>query len=596
MPHSLSILLLLLSSSCHVASQAPPHDPLPVLNVPIGAGQTPDASTLKAFGMYGELLPSGEFNTCGKKTVTNLNSNFPTGGNLEMEVICEPSPDRIIIRADGNAFNYGQFQRDLKKECELLTCSSNDYSGKGTTLGTLDIKDTSDVSVVSGEPEKPEISVCDGKEPGFSNGATGSILFANEAQCFRTYNSLQATLQTADFIQIPRWLQPGEKVRNKRSAFYDGEHNHFFKRIPYGFKSENSKGSLNYKECNSACDSGKVVKMTMKKTQYKISITVDPKNCQFFRICLSADGHENDQQIPVCNNDRMIDVQIHNGIVIWPNQGRASLIELRSPHADLSRPVVIEFGYGIQISGQSRAEYYIGNDHREIVTSTSAGFLQADSRKIAFFFPNENCLVPTAGIFHEDVTVGQLFDDNLVPLIPLNASQNEIPKTTTVAPIEDIIATTTKSPPRAIPGIAVLPEAEKLFESQQKHSAVYLTGKWWTWGLYLGFVIGTLLTLAIGGGAFYALRRTIFGVWYRGMYKRYGCDVSGTTGGLTGVGFSNTVTGDVTVQGTAGGTTIGGTTGGTSTMGGTTGASTMGTTEKSTLLDKTGGETKSIAM
>ena len=63
---------------------------------------------------------------------------------------------------------------------------------------------------------------------------------------------------------------------------------------------------------------------------------------------------------------------------------------------------------------------------------------------------------------------------------------------------------------------------------------------------------------------------------YRGMYKRYGCDASGTTGGITGVGFGNTTAAVETVVGTTGGTTVGtstvGTTGGGDTTGGTTGS------------------------
>lgn len=177
-----------------------------------------------------------------------------------------------------------------------------------------------------------------------------------------------------------------------------------------------------------------------------------------------------------------------------------------------------------------------------------------------------------------------------------------------------------------------------------KSERVFVKGKWWWWAIYLGFVIGTLITLAVGGGLFYVLRRTVFGIWlvydleililegrrryvdrrkqqsaatcmqvgrhvairrnshsvidkhtrsrtkmfyfrYRGMYKRYGCDPSGTTGGITGIGFGNTVTGDVTVQETSGNTTGGGTTTNTT------------VSETSTLLDKTTAETnKSIAM
>ncbi|VDM59328.1 unnamed protein product [Angiostrongylus costaricensis] len=101
------------------------------------------------------------------------------------------------------------------------------------------------------------------------------------------------------------------------------------------------------------------------------------------------------------------------------------------------------------------------------------------------------------------------------------------------------------------------------------------------WMIFFGFFIGSLLALILAGAILYLARRTVYTDWYRGMYKRYGCDASGVTGGVTGSEFGNTTT----AGGTIGGTTLGGnTTGGLSAMGttggGTTsgGTSTMGTT------------------
>lgn len=66
---------------------------------------------------------------------------------------------------------------------------------------------------------------------------------------------------------------------------------------------------------------------------------------------------------------------------------------------------------------------------------------------------------------------------------------------------------------------------------------------------------------------------------YRGMYKRYGCDASGTTGGITGVGFGKTTTGDMTIKRTGGTTgTTAGTTGTTGTTTGTRTKTSMSTT------------------
>ncbi|KJH39883.1 hypothetical protein DICVIV_14218, partial [Dictyocaulus viviparus] len=95
--------------------------------------------------------------------------------------------------------------------------------------------------------------------------------------------------------------------------------------------------------------------------------------------------------------------------------------------------------------------------------------------------------------------------------------------------------------------------------------------------IFFGFFMGSATALIIAGIILYFMRRSIYADWYRGMYKRYGCDASGITGGVTGSQFGTTVTGTV-------GTTITG-----STFGGTT-ASTVGTSGTTgTSLSTTGG-------
>lgn len=64
---------------------------------------------------------------------------------------------------------------------------------------------------------------------------------------------------------------------------------------------------------------------------------------------------------------------------------------------------------------------------------------------------------------------------------------------------------------------------------------------------------------------------------YRGMYRRYGCDVSATTAGLTGVGFGATTTAMQTISP------------------GKTGATTLGSTSSTTGITETTGTTGSTA-
>ncbi|UMM14248.1 hypothetical protein L5515_002133 [Caenorhabditis briggsae] len=634
MPHPLS-LLLLLPLICH--GQIPTDygsmrsNPLPTAYIPVGVGFTPDLTNLKdGFGTFGAYIGNQNYNaetyvTCGKKQTNYLNPQMVDSAGAGVHVVCEPSPDRVIVTLDGSPAIYKQWKRDLKQECEMFTCSSEDYPAAGTQIGVMDVKayyeyngsptpskppmlvDEKDVKVMSADPEKPETNVCKNKKAGYSSGqATGSVLFANEGKCYKTYEDLSAKIEeSGTFIQVPRWLKPGEKVRNKRSSFYHGEHAPASgTRTPYNFQSITSMDGMNYKDCLTACDVGSVVKYSMHPYAYQMTIRMDTRKCTAFRICIAPESHSDDSVVPKCDPQKIIDVNVQSGIVTWPNTGRSSLIELDHPHRDKAYPLAIEFGYGIDINGKQQAEYYIGNDHREIVSSDSLGFSAEDSTKLAFFFPTEDCLAPRAGIFSKNIQHGRTLTRsqsvtmgapyNQTSKIPITAPQAEVvTTTTTIAPV-NLPLTTTQAAPRAIPDAAALVGGKDVFETNAFSKALYVEGKWWTWGIYIGFVIGTLLTLGIGAGLFYALRRTVFAIWYRGMYKRYGCDASGTTGGITGVGFGNTVTGDVTVQGTTGGTTAGASVMGTT---GTTGGTTATSTETSTLLDKTGGgEQKSLAM
>ncbi|CCD73993.1 Endo/exonuclease/phosphatase domain-containing protein [Caenorhabditis elegans] len=627
-PISLLPSLLLI---CHVAAQPPPApappappqytNPLPTAYIPVGVGSIPDPAKLEDFGVFGKYLGDDvNYKTCGQKTVKTLNPQF-TDSATEATVICEPRPDRVIVRADGAAFDYKTFKRDLKQECELFTCSDQTYPKAKTILGTMDItafvpgdgsnnmtgkdsnKDVKDVDVEAANPENPETNICKDKRPGYSQ-KTGAILFANEGKCLEMHK-LGRDKYSEEYIQVPRWLQPGESVKNIRPFFFDGQRPESEMDIEFAnnrimFKTPNSMDSLNYKDCNTACDSGKVVKVTMKKSAYRIALALDPNQCSSFRICIAPNDFLDDVKVPECMLGNQIDVMFKTGVVTWPNKGRASLIELMSPYSDLQHPVVIEFGYGVGAgAGASRAEYYIGNDHREIVTSSSNGFKAQDSQQLVFFFPTESCLKPKAGIFSKhiesakaltskDVIKGGSYDSET--LEPVQAPQNEEPPTTTTPrTAENFVPTSTMKSLELNPLTVIIDANDNGPGSSKsdtvKSERVFVKGKWWWWAIYLGFVIGTLITLAVGGGLFYVLRRTVFGIWYRGMYKRYGCDPSGTTGGITGIGFGNTVTGDVTVQETSGNTTGGGTTTNTT------------VSETSTLLDKTTAETnKSIAM
>lgn len=51
---------------------------------------------------------------------------------------------------------------------------------------------------------------------------TGAILFANEGKCLEMHK-LGRDKYSEEYIQVPRWLQPGESVKNIRPFFFDGQ-------------------------------------------------------------------------------------------------------------------------------------------------------------------------------------------------------------------------------------------------------------------------------------------------------------------------------------------------------------------------------------
>ncbi|CAI2297114.1 unnamed protein product [Caenorhabditis sp. 36 PRJEB53466] len=545
--------------------------------VPVAVGEPQDGRNFdKPFGVFGAYShPNIDFSKCGKHT-HELNEQF-AGNSAEIHVYCEPTPTRLVVRVNGNA-DFGSFQRDLKKECELFTCSAESYVDEKTVLGTY--TGTNGGDVLAGAKPNENVNVCKDKLAGYSNGATGNILFANEANCFETYPDERKKVVTGkEIAQVPRWLKAGQDRLNIRSFFYDGQKMPYVSPVPYYFVPRTSKDNLVFKTCKTACDSGEIVKFTMNTGAYKMLVYLK-NSCHSFKVCIDPTDHSIAERIPVCKPGKSIDVLVTNGVVVWPNQGRASLIELKSAYHEDAYAVPIEFGYGINEADATNPapEYYVANDHREFVTSDSNGFNADEATKLAFFFPKPDCLAEKAGIFSKNINNGESLVDSAAAVTDGNVydgeksqvitkPQEEVVTTTTVEPIKDIPQTTTAAPRRVVPSGARLADGEQAAETNAMSAATYVTGKWWVWGIYIGFVIGTLVTLGLGAGIFYLMRRTVFGVWYRGMYKRYGCDASGTTGGLTGVGFGNTMTGDVTVQGTTGGgTTAGATTGGTSVM------------------------------
>uniref|UniRef100_A0A1I7UPE9 CUB domain-containing protein n=1 Tax=Caenorhabditis tropicalis TaxID=1561998 RepID=A0A1I7UPE9_9PELO len=565
------LLLLLFFSVSHQQAPAQYYG----INIPIAVGEPQSSRKIAAFGKFHE-----EFTHCGKTTVENLNPGFVTKENpkfsshVEIYVDCEPTPSRITLTQETGG-GFGDFKRDFRKECEMMVCSDKDYPAKGDNLGkTSNMNKDTTTEIMAPAPEKSNVLVCESKQVEWpTTASTSSVLLANEENCYSMDGSLSGTLERGKtkWHQIPRWLPAGEETFNLRPFLFADERSEYLERVPFIFPHQTASG-VSYTKCETACDRGTVVKLTMFPASYQSMIYVQPEKCTSFRICYDPDGFNDDTRTPTCNSDFTIDVLFHNGVIVWGKKGRASMIDMMSHrHQGL---VAIEFGYGVTSQGdptKTRPEFYFGNDHREFVTSDSTGYQAESAAKLTFFFPSDDCLVPHAGIFSK-----------------VCCSREKT--TTTQEPIIDIIATTTPKAPRVLPNVRVDPS-----DVEGLSRAVYVQGKWWTWGVYFGFLSGTLLTLAIGESIFYLFKRTVFAVWYRGMYKRYGCDVSGVTGGLTGVGFGNTTSGVETIAAGATGNTMG-VTGGATTTGATTGDGQTGTSTVGSVMGTTSNTNNSIAM
>lgn len=583
-----SSLLFLLFLTGSFAQPAPPPTHYESVYLPIGAGEPQtDRSEFEGFGKF-----INAFGSCGTFQSNTVNEAFKDdlAANNDFQVLCEPSPTRVLIAPDTK--DFGGFQRDFLKECELFSCSANPYPAKGDTVKITN--SNGDVDAHFPTPENETRSVCSTFQPEYTPGSPVKVIFANEADCFGSIPSLKQSTQPDPNVpnqklhQVPRWLPKDQQRLNVRPFFFGDEKSENLERVPFIFnEASNPEPKVTFATCDTACDQGRVVKITMTPNSYQSMVFIDPSKCDSFRVCFNPEHFSNDARLPICRPDYTIDVLFKNGVVIWGKKGRASLIELMSPYMDKSKTLAIEFGYGIQRKNGQTGEFYIGNDHREFVTSDSDSYQAKDASELAFFFPNSECLRRKAGIFSKNIAHGKLLflgaDPKAAGVIqgvkfnqqgdPITVAAKEAATTTTREVIHNLVVTTTPMAPRIIAEAGALSVIET---DEATNEAVFITGKWWTWGIYIGFVIGTLLTLGLGSGLFYVLRRTVFSVWYRGMYKRYGCDASGTTGGLTGVGFGDTTAGAETIGTTMGeslmGTTAGGTTAGTT--GGTTGGST----------------------
>uniref|UniRef100_A0A8R1DVY6 Uncharacterized protein n=1 Tax=Caenorhabditis japonica TaxID=281687 RepID=A0A8R1DVY6_CAEJA len=567
------LLLLLISTSCFAAEY-------PGVYVPISAGQPQEGRDYaKTFGSYSAL-----FTTCGEKNTDALNEQFKVAkipASASFSVVCEPKPGRVIAVVDGKATDFGKTDRNLLEECEILKCSTTSVPAEGTNLGNI----TNGGTAVAPKPRDPNTNLCGANQPGNTEPAT-TLLFADEGNCFEKYKDIKFNFRSNNFAAIPRWLAKDKDLFHLKMNYPFTGQLTSPTRISFGFTQIPAgprPSGMEYHLCHTACEHGQVLKYSMRPGRYRMMLYLAP-TCAHFKACFAPTNFGVDAMVPECHPSRQIDVLVHTGAVVWSRSGRSSLIELRSPYHDPNHIVAVEFGYGVERGSQIAGEFYVGNDHREFVTSDSLGYKPAEASQLVFYFPSPDCLQPGAGVFSKFIesgktlsdkkprVIGQMYQENGAPITAPTVEESN--KTMTTKKRLPVPKTTTPTSPVLLPNVGKLSAPI----DNRENDAAFVSGKWWTWGIYFGGVIGLLVTLLLGSTIFYLLRRTMYNIWYRGMYKRYGCDVSASTAGLTGVGFGTSTTMSMTVGNDTNASMMG--TSADSTMGN----STMESTSNSTML------------
>lgn len=547
-----------------------------------------DKDVGKPFGAFPE-----EYLNCGKTpTVVKKLGVDEDKMSLDVIVDCSPHPMRVVINketAPGKKFKFQNGDLVLNTCIGLQTCHSHPVLNK-VNLGDA-VVDATQTQPINTNPAEDDIC---------QNGNTKpeEILFSNEFGCKNPTEVPDVTAATGNAFIVPRWKTNGDNLFHVMRAFTQTglgrklepkviPRTNNFVNLP---KRDKLMAENSWAPCNGGCDKGDVIKFTMKEASWKTVIYLKGQT-KGFKICIDGENHDIDNTPPGCRSRFEMFILPRNGLVIWPKNRRASPIELKPKSIDDGNVYAIEVGYGVKSEngGKPRGEFYVANMFREVVVSDSDEYDARSASKVSFFFETDSDLAENAGIVSRQIDYGKTFI-NKARVSEVTVRQVLDPKDGFAVtgggeslvnqpddPPQSITVTTTAAPKR-LSSNALL--GARLVATDNTSDGIYTRGKWWTWGLYIGFVSGSIIAVAIISGIFYGLRRTVYGFWYRGMYKRYGCDASGTTGGVTGVGFGNTTTGAITVGGTTGktgmttGKTGGTTTGGTTTGGGTTGSMT----------------------
>ncbi|KJH51372.1 hypothetical protein DICVIV_02491 [Dictyocaulus viviparus] len=315
--------------------------------------------------------------------------------------------------------------------------------------------------------------------------------------------------------------------------------------LTLGEDLQRGRDTLKMIECNAECDEGQLFFFKMdKNAKFYSKIFVDGTKCSWMKICLQGEQGVTKKKF-YCSDKDLMNVYVQHGFVVMPGSPNGATIRLTKSsgaNGDLSvQPTQI----GVDFDGERFSVWSVG---RERVASTTK---YDHDGHIILYFSHHNCLIKNKGIMHMGLQNGKVYQidpkksiDNVSTGKGAAVTYAPAPTRGTLASIKAKCARKfqeTKTPDLfavAVPTTTKQNQLQLLFN--QNHSALNLlrgrTG-WLIWMIFFGFFMGSATALIIAGIILYFMRRCVYADWYRGMYKRYGCDASGITGGVTGSQF-----------------------------------------------------------
>ncbi|CAB3411401.1 unnamed protein product [Caenorhabditis bovis] len=537
--------LLLLAINCVIAEQKQPkieepdyektaRDPPEAIRLPLAWGRFKEVSS-EQFGLFPEALSS-----CGSHLGVKTPNPGYTGQTFDIEVPCFPFPRRVFTGGENGT------TAPKIENCQPLKCPGEPL----TNIEAINYNTSMERASFTKSPVAPPMkdaemaAICEDADV-YTGQDDVDLLVFNDLTCSYT--------PTLGDKMIPRFIQD-DGLYKITNHFHGKEMTPNYENSgEYGIDVwDIKKGGDAYKRCDAGCDRGRLIKYTMYEGAWNGIMFLTP-DTDVVKICLDPQDHTDDAKTPQCKPHRVITILLKSNLVIWPYLFRPSRIRFGSNERGQSplKAYVIEFGYGVKDSkGTITSQFRVGNMYREFVVSESKGYPKEVGQRFALIFPNKGGLLRHFGFVIDNVEAASALvkPDEEVKKVSAKSKTGEkiggdiaekeiVP--TTEKPLAQIDRSTT--PPPIIFKLADsrIVEAVKAEDAQE----VYTEGKWLLFGILMGFIIGTFLTVIMGGGAFWFMRRTVYSSWYRGMFKRYGCDASGTTGGITGIGFGNTATG-----------------------------------------------------